>query len=63
VNDSIINLLVEDCNVHGKALETLAEILKKIDNINDCNISRLMERLHDEFISEYDKAFSFASDG
>ena len=59
MNDPIINLLVSDCDRYRRALKILADILRTIDNINNCNISSLMEHLCSELISEYDKAFSF----
>ncbi|PKK69814.1 hypothetical protein RhiirC2_712365 [Rhizophagus irregularis] len=62
MNNPIINLLVSDCDGHGRALEILADILRTIDNINNCNVSNLMERIRNELISEYDKAFSFTSE-
>ncbi|PKK60411.1 hypothetical protein RhiirC2_719135 [Rhizophagus irregularis] len=62
MNDPIINILVSDCDGHGRVLEILADILKKIDNINNCNVSNLMELIRKELISEYDKAFSFTSE-
>ncbi|PKB94024.1 hypothetical protein RhiirA5_438250 [Rhizophagus irregularis] len=47
MNNSIINLLILDCNRHRLALKILANILKIINNINNCNISNLIKHITD----------------
>ncbi len=57
--DYITKILVEDCGGHGRALETLQEILKNHD-INKCNLDLLMNDLRYALSDRYIDAFNLS---
>ncbi|CAI2179268.1 6259_t:CDS:2 [Funneliformis geosporum] len=61
-NDEVTNTLVEDCGVHGRALEVLNDCLDG-RKIEECNADTLMNDLHYNLTEKYrDAIFSSVED-
>jgi hypothetical protein len=58
MNNSVIKLLVGDCDGQGRSLEILYDSLTK-KNIDDCKINDFMTTLQNELKSRYILAFSY----
>ncbi|CAI2187981.1 9216_t:CDS:2, partial [Funneliformis geosporum] len=56
----IINLLVDDCGGHGRALEVLAETIGD-KNINDCNFDQLMHDLRASLEDRYPSVLNISA--
>ncbi|CAB4423970.1 unnamed protein product [Rhizophagus irregularis] len=59
-DNHIMNLLVDDCGGHGRALEVLAELVKD-KNIKDCNINQLMHDLRSSLELRYAGALNISA--
>jgi hypothetical protein len=51
-DDHLVKVLVSDCRGHGRALESLQEVLQDND-IKNSNVDELMNRLYDQLRNQY----------
>ncbi|KAF9424621.1 hypothetical protein BGZ76_003497 [Entomortierella beljakovae] len=60
-DDYIMNLLLGDCGGHGRAIESLQEVIDKEGGIDNCNIDTLMHSLFIKLKDRYSEAYSLGT--
>ncbi|KAF9093994.1 hypothetical protein BGX27_001539 [Mortierella sp. AM989] len=60
-SDHITKVLVSDCGGHGRALESLQEVIKAAGGVADCNVEVLLNDLYFKLRERYSVAISITS--